>query len=71
MKIAGFWKNSRQFYPYKLTQWRDCEIYVVKNNTVLYNVIKKACLALFENKAVGLKMHYIGFQTTYYHADTS
>ena len=39
-----------------------------------YNVTqcnKKACLALLVNKAEGLKMHYIGFQITYYHADTS
>ena len=36
-----------------------------------YNVIKKACLALFLNKAVSLKMHSVGFQSTYYHADIS
>ena len=36
-----------------------------------YNVIKKARLAFFINKAVGLKMHFIGFQTTDYQADTS
>ena len=35
------------------------------------NVIKKAHLALLVNKTVGLKMHFIGFQTTDYHADTS
>ena len=37
-----------------------------------YNVTqcnKKARLALFE--AVGLKMHFIGFQTNYFYADTS
>ena len=31
-----------------------------------HNAIKKARLALFVNKVVGLKMHFIGFQTTYY-----
>ena len=37
-----------------------------------YNVtkIKKAHLALFVNNAMGLKIHFIGFQTTFYHADT-
>ena len=33
--------------------------------------MKKARLAVFVNKAVGLKMHFIGFQTIYYHADSS
>ena len=37
----------------------------------LHNVIKKASLTLFVNKVVGLKMHFIGFQTIYYHADAS
>ena len=45
-------------------QWRDCEIYVIK--TIQCNT--EACLALIVNKAVGLKMHFIGFQTTCYHA---
>ena len=38
-----------------------------------YNITqcnKKACLALFVNKSEGLKMHFIGFQTTYHHAGT-
>ena len=52
-------------------QWRDCEIYVIKISKMSYNVIKKANFILFVNKAVGLEMHFIGFQTTYYHADTS
>ena len=41
-----------------------------KINILYNNVIKKARLALFVNKAVGLKMHLIGFLTTYYHAVT-
>ena len=36
-----------------------------KNNAICHNVIKKACLALFVNRAVGLKIYFIGFQTTY------
>ena len=43
----------------------------MKNNTMYHNVIKKARLALFVNTALGLKLHFIGFQTTYYHAETS
>ena len=31
----------------------------------------KKGLFSFVNKAVGLKMHFTGLQTTYYHADTS
>ena len=42
------------------------------NDTLYHNVIKKAHLALFVNKvkAVGLKIHFIGCLTTYYHTDT-
>ena len=39
-----------------------------------YNAIQckyKGPLSLFVNKAVGLKMHFIGFQATCYHADTT
>ena len=50
-------------------QWQDCDIYGHKNSTMKHNVIKKARLALFLNKAVGLKMHFIDPQASYYHAD--
>ena len=39
-----------------------------------YNVTQcnyKGPLSLFENKALGLEMHFIGFQATYYHADAT
>ena len=44
---------------------------IVRFTSKKYNVRKKAHLALFVNKAVHFKMHFIGFQTIYYHADTS
>ena len=40
------------------------------NDTLYHNVIKKAHLFVNKVKAVGLKIHFIGCLTTYYHTDT-
>ena len=65
-KCRRYEKPLRKCY----IEWRDCEIYVIKDSIMSHNVIKKARLALYVKKAVGLKVNFIGFQTTYYHADT-
>ena len=52
---------------YRPIQCRNFEILIILKE---YNVTKKDHLALFENKAVVLKMYFIAFQTTYYNADT-
>ena len=45
--------------------------FTLKNQYNVTKCNKKGPFSVVIYKAAGLKMHFIGFQTTYYHADTS